>query len=49
MAKISMERKIAFVKMIASDYGYSISDKEAKKCLRICGYDHERIKEYFYA
>lgn len=38
---------IRFVKSVASDYGHSITDEQAKKAIKICGNDYYRMKEYF--
>ena len=38
---------IRFAKSVASDYGHSITDEQAKKAIKICGDDYSEMKEYF--
>ena len=50
-AKLTRAEKLAkdikFVKMVASDLGHTITDADAKKCIKHCKDDYYAIKEYF--
>ena len=39
---------IRLTKSIALDYGHNISDKQAKKAIKICGHNYYKMKKYFY-
>ena len=41
------EKEIKFVKEVALDYGHSITNEEATKCIQVCGDDYYEMKEYF--
>jgi predicted transcriptional regulator len=42
-----LQKDIKFIKSVASDYGISLTDEQAKKAIKICGNDYYRMKEYF--
>ena len=42
-----LAKDIRFVKMVASDLGHTITDADAKKCIKYCKDDYYAIKDYF--